>query len=475
MLAVTVTALAAALLLRRDLTVALGDPLWLCLAGGLGTVAAWLALRIFRPVPLLQMTPDALTLPRLLAAPLPWTHIRRITTATQRGPLGDIRDRLIIHLNHPADIGWRSARMRRTMAGLPQTAIAVDIGLAWPVRADALKDIIRRTARDFAAGGEKASDAVPPAKRLSPVLGAAAMIAAALLPLAAQQADFGLPRLFSEGLKLYRAGDIAAALPLLESDARAGDPAAAHALGTLYLNGDGVERNPSMAAAWFGRAAAAGDADGAYRLGEAYRLGLGVAADIETALTWLRKAAALGSAEAAFTLARVYRLGDGVRRDYPEAVRWLREAAARDFAPAEHDLGRLYVEGLALPRDREEAKRWYLRAAGRGLIAARYDLARLYLDGPPEDRARGLRYLAEAAESGDAPAQRLLAALLVRGQGLPADPIAAYKWISLAERAWPAATRADLVREKARIAAGLNAAEIDAATAQIRTWRPLRP
>jgi hypothetical protein len=55
---------------------------------------------------------------------------------------------------------------------------------------------------------------------------------------------------------------------------------------------------------------------------------------------------------------------------------------------------------------------------------------------------------------------------------VPRDPIEAYKWMSLAERSWPAATRADLVREKARIAAHLDAATLDEAKARIRAWSP---
>ena len=84
-------------------------------------------------------------------------------------------------------------------------------------------------------------------------------------------------------MALYRAGDVSAAVPLLEPDARAGDAEAAYALGELYLNGDGVERNLSMSAGWFMRAADHGHADAAFKLANAHKLGLGIPQNIEQA------------------------------------------------------------------------------------------------------------------------------------------------------------------------------------------------
>lgn len=468
-----VVGLALILLLRRDLIVETGAPVWFAAAAGLSALTAWAVFNLIKPTPLIRITPAGLMLPRLLNQDLGWAEIKKIEAITARGRLGEVRDRLIIHLRQRTMIDWRHAGRRRLFAGLPQAAIAVDIDIRWPFRAAKLKALIEERARDFASSPAALSETVTPRPGSAAPWRAVSVGFAALLPLAAHFADVGLPRLFSEGMRLYQSGEISAAVPFLESDARAGDPAAAHVLGTLYMNGDGVTRNPSMAAAWFLRAAEAGHADAAYRLGDAHRLGVGVAQEPGTALAWFVKAADEGSAAAAYTMAHMYRLGDGVRRDYGQAVKWLNVAAKDGFAPAEHDLGKLYHEGVAVPRDPEIAKTWYLRAAERGNIAARFDLARLLLDGGTTDREAGLRYLAQSAESGYAPAQRRLAAVIFHGAGLPADPITAYKWISLAERAWPAGTRADLVREKARIAAVLSGAQIEAGKAQIRAWRPL--
>lgn len=461
----------AVLFFRRDLVVEFGIPLWTIMGIVLCVVAAWSVVRSIRPEALLIASPNGIAVPHLLRLPIPWSDIRKIETLTHH--VGrDAADRLIVHLKQPMELAWRPRALKKTFAGLPQSAVAIDLGLRWPLSADALRRQLRDAAKDFAVKSVPQSDAQSMRAPRWPAV--VAVCAAALIAPALHVADLGPKRFFSEALALYARGEMQAALPLLQRDARAGDDDAAVALGTLYLNGDGVERNPAMAAGWFGRAAEAGNAIAAYHMGNAYRLGLGMPADVPTAIRWYEVAAGNGHAEAAFTLSRLYRLGDGVRRDYSQALAWLERAIDDDFAPAMHDLGKLYHEGLGVARDLNRAQEWYLAAAEQGLIAARYDLARLLMDGAPDQRSDGLKFLAEAAEYGYAPAQRRLAAVFAKGQGVEIAPIAAYKWITLAERAWPPATRADLVREKARIASRMNDADIAAAMEQVRTWRPLR-
>lgn len=461
------------LVFRRDMLVWMGEPGWLLLTTGAALAVALAALRLFTPEALMRISPDGIEIPRVLAQPMRWTDIARIQATTQRSRTGDVHDRLMFHFKHPQTVHWQSSKLRRLFGDTPQAAVAVNIGLAWPVRADDVRELLHDAARTYASAPENRSATIQPRRKRNfarPALILLSVAAPALLHFM----DIGLPRQFSAALNLYRDGDIQSALPLLEADARSGDREAAQALGTLYLNGDGVTRNPAMAAGWFRRAAEAGHAGASYNLANAYRLGLGTQKDLEAALHWYMRAAEGGSAEAAYTLGTIFRLGDGVRRDYRTALHWLNIAAERAYAPAQHDLGRLYQEGIAVPRDLEAAERWYTRAAQRGHAPARFDLARLMLDGNVQQRGIGLQYLAQTAETGFAPAQRRLAAIYFNGQDVARDVIAAYKWISLAERTWPAQTRADLVRERSRIAAALTPQDLETAKAEIRAWRPIR-
>jgi len=451
-----------------------GVPVWLTVTTIIMALLAFLAYRLLHPSALMMISPEGISLPGLIADTLKWRDIKKVEAKTRRGQTGDIHDRLIIHLKEPHDLTWRGARLRQTLGGTPQIAVAVDIGFQWPSRADDIKRIIRDAAKTYASAPSlKSETPVTPTRRHRAIAGVF-MLAMCSLPVASFIFDLGLPRMFSEGLKLYRDGEVAKAVPLLEADARAGDTEAAHALGELYLNGDGVSRNLSMSAGWFMRAANNGHADAAFKLANATKLGLGIPQNIDTALSLYRQASSDGSAEAAYALGRIYKLGDGVRRDYTKALEWLRASADRGFAPAEHELGQLYQEGIAVPRDIETAMHWLSEAASKGHAPARYDLARLLLDGNAAARQNGLAIMQLAANNGYAPAQRRLAAIYFKGQGIQPDPIAAYQWISLAERSWPAATRADLVREKARIAAALDAEDLAKAKSQIRNWRPVR-
>jgi TPR repeat protein len=472
--AVLALPLVCLLALRRDVVVWLGEPVWVALATIAAIAFSLAAIRLFNPEPLMRVTPDGVDVPKTLASPIRWADIARIQATTRRGTTGDVHDRLIIHFKQPQTVKWRSPKLNKLFGDTPQAAVAVDIGMIWPLRADDVKSAIRSAARMYADAPAVQSDMSAHGRVRRRFARAAILLAAAAAPLGLHIADIGLPRQFSQGLMLYRNGDVGAAVPYLENDARAGDSEAAFALATLYLNGDGVTRNTAMAAGWFRRAADAGHADAAYNLGNAYRLGLGTPKDINRALDWYTRAADDGSMVAAFTLGKIYRLGDGVRRDYRLAINWLRVAADGAYAPAEHDLGQLYQEGIAVPRDLGTAQTWYSRAAARGHAPARFDLARLLLDGDTKQRSVGLAALIQAAETGYAPAQRRLAAVYFNGHGLERDSIAAFKWISLAERSWPAASRADLVREKARIAAALNAEELALSKLQIRAWRPVK-
>jgi hypothetical protein len=74
-------------------------------------------------------------------------------------------------------------------------------------------------------------------------------------------------------------------------------------LAVLYLDGKGVESDPTVAARWLLKAAQQGLIEAQYDLGLLYEFGRGVAADREVAVAWYKKAAAQGDAQAKSKLA----------------------------------------------------------------------------------------------------------------------------------------------------------------------------
>ena len=97
------------------------------------------------------------------------------------------------------------------------------------------------------------------------------------------------------GYILDKAEENAAAMGYYQQAAAAGSGEAAHAVGTMYANGDGVARDLAMARDWYQRSAMLGYAPALETLGIAYvEGGLGLQAEPERGAEMLREAAALG-------------------------------------------------------------------------------------------------------------------------------------------------------------------------------------
>lgn len=99
---------------------------------------------------------------------------------------------------------------------------------------------------------------------------------------------------------------------------------------------------PAEAASQWRRAAELGDAEAARNLGHLYRQGQGVERDLQIAAAWYRVAADGGVINAQYNLGMLY-LGGGP--DFPpdrdEGMHWLGKAAEAGFPPAKAELDKL--------------------------------------------------------------------------------------------------------------------------------------
>lgn len=163
----------------------------------------------------------------------------------------------------------------------------------------------------------------------------------------------------------------------LTARASAGDVAAQHDLALAYRQGEGVARNPALAAAWFEKAAAQGSAVAQFNLGKLYEEGRGVQRDPALAFSWYRKAAEQGHIPAQHDLGALYATGTGVAQNYEEAARWFGRAAEAGNPASLYSLGLMHEHGLGLTRDPAAARRYYERAAVAGSADATTKLATL--------------------------------------------------------------------------------------------------
>ncbi|MEP9351079.1 tetratricopeptide repeat protein [Xanthobacter sp. KR7-225] len=149
----------------------------------------------------------------------------------------------------------------------------------------------------------------------------------------------------------------------LQVAARAGDVAAAYAVGVRYADGIGATADPKAAEKWLAYAVSAGSAPAAYRLGSLYE---NVARNLAEARRFYEWAAGQGNVRAMHNLGVVYSQGIDGKPDWARAIEWFRKSAEMGQADSQYNLGVIYARGLAGPADLAEAWKWFALAASQG-------------------------------------------------------------------------------------------------------------
>ena len=257
-------------------------------------------------------------------------------------------------------------------------------------------------------------------------------------------------------------------------------PFAAYALGTLYLRGQGVERDEERALELFLTAAEhenQANAYAMYELGKMYRRGIGTEIDETKANYWDKMAYnAFVSIEKARPDDRLqYRLGymalHGIGTDpSPETAYFYWKRAVKQhnkdalyalgklcldpafpgFSPQEGEyylweswekhqnlqaaylLGKSYAQGTVLPQNMEKALELLATVAEKGNPYAQYLLGKIYYwgNGVEQDREKGLEYIRQAEEQGHPGAVGFLERLAqwesqrIHEQAVPLFPLA---------------------------------------------------
>lgn len=151
-------------------------------------------------------------------------------------------------------------------------------------------------------------------------------------------------------------------LSALESDAAAGRPLALWQLGTMYENGEGVDKDPVKAFGYFAEIANQ-HADTAPRgleadivassfvkLGDYYRQGVPEAGVIQNPAEYHRMlmhaATYFGDAEAQYRIGMLYQHEDGLGLSPMLSARWLQSAAHKGHCLAQAELGNLLFNGM---------------------------------------------------------------------------------------------------------------------------------
>jgi TPR repeat protein len=226
----------------------------------------------------------------------------------------------------------------------------------------------------------------------------------------------------------------------------------------------------------------------------------------EEALELLKPLAEGGNLDAQNKLSHMYWYGEGTEPDYPTALGWSRRAAAAGSAAAMHDIGSHYAAGLGVEQSDEKAFEWFLKSAEAGdpMSAGGVSLWYLMGRGTEVDLAKYTYWQNIALAQGEkyaqlfvaqsrlqagnlsgvddllqrAAAQRLPVAAFQLGElfpsgedGWPVDPAQAYMWMTVADAVGCLEAPAILTR----IAAGMDAAQLEESARLAALWLELHP
>jgi TPR repeat protein len=116
--------------------------------------------------------------------------------------------------------------------------------------------------------------------------------------------------------------------------------------------------------------------------------------------------------------------------DTAGAVAIWRPLATKGDADAAFNLGQAYRLGKGVPLDLAQAQGWLERAARKGHVDAESTLGLLLFQNG--NRIGAMRWLKLAADAGEPRALLMVGTAMYNGDGLPADPVTAYAYVSRA-------------------------------------------
>jgi TPR repeat protein len=197
---------------------------------------------------------------------------------------------------------------------------------------------------------------------------------------------------------------------------------------------ENVKKDLKAALAEYERGKDAGQIDCILRTADFYIEGKGVEKDPTRGLALLEKAAEAGSPVASFRLAVASLSGE--KPNLLGGYRYLLAAAGGNLSEAQNELGLLYLSGKLAGVDAPAGVAWLTRAAQGGYAQAQNNLATLYERGAaglPQNLENAGQLYSLAANQGNAAATLALARLITEGIGTKADPVKGWALATLAQ------------------------------------------
>lgn len=160
--------------------------------------------------------------------------------------------------------------------------------------------------------------------------------------------------------------------------AKDGKAWAQYKVGSMYMTGEGVQKNEVEGARWLKKAAEAGNTDAMNEYAGCSRMGSGVPMSIIDAKYWYETSSEAGNIVAQHNLGKL--LLSGGPANQVEAARLFRIIAEQGHTLGQCSLGGCFWSGDGVEKNIERARHWYGKAASQGHVNAMHNYASLLIE-----------------------------------------------------------------------------------------------
>ena len=216
--------------------------------------------------------------------------------------------------------------------------------------------------------------------------------------------------------------------------AKKGDAAGQYILGQLYLNGQGVNKNPGVAFSWLKKAANQRHPQAQNALGSLYATGVGTRKNMQLARQQFNLASQRGVADAMRSLGIMYDKGDGVPKNMGAAIGWYEKAANKGMIDVQMMLAERYLKGIGVKSNPGKAFAYATKASKAEIPDANYLLGLMYASGQGTRKNPQLAFknMKIASDKGLPQAQYSIGAMYIQGLGTSKNPQMAFRMFQLA-------------------------------------------
>lgn len=146
------------------------------------------------------------------------------------------------------------------------------------------------------------------------------------------------------------------------------------AMGMVYAQGLGINKDLVESKRWYEKASEAGYMKADYNLAMMYRRGIGVEQNFEKAYEYLLRASQSNYPQTLYAVGYFLYKGFGCSQNYIKAAEYFQQAAEKNHGYAMYMLGMCYRNGYGVDRDLSKAEFWLKKAAEKNVLPSQEEL-----------------------------------------------------------------------------------------------------